>query len=186
MTFDALDRSLRGARRSRNLFALLSMILLAVVLLLSVTLAKATRTTILVPTRVSDGMVASGTVDTRYVEALALDAVYAFYNTSPNTTDRGRTIVERLASARDRSLLLETFDTIADDIRARKITTVFFISRLETQIDGLTIDVIGNLRTFIETEAINSKPVRVRVSLVKEASSARLASMRVMPEEGKS
>lgn len=183
MEFAALDRSLRTARRSRNIFALFTSVLLAIVLMLAVTLTKTTRTTVLVPTTISDGMVASGTVDMRYVEALALDAVYAFYNTSPNTTDRAREVVERLSSTRDRAALLEAFDKIASDIRARKITTVFFVSRLETNLDGMRIEVVGSLRTFIETKLITSKPVRVRVSLVREASSARLAAMEVVEEE---
>ena len=46
----------------------------------------------LVPSRVSDGMVAVGAVDARFVEALALDAVYAFYNVSPETASYGRRV----------------------------------------------------------------------------------------------
>ncbi|MEP2780809.1 MAG: TraE/TraK family type IV conjugative transfer system protein [Pseudoruegeria sp.] len=185
MEFSALNRNLKTARRTRNILALVSFSLLCVTLLLSLTLARTTRTTVLVPTRISDGMVASGNVDPRYVEGLALDAVYAFYNTSPETTERSRTTVERLASTRHRAKLLEAFDEIANDIRERDISTVFFVQKIQTNIRDLEITVVGNLKTFINTTEIHTRRASVKVALTREASSARLASMEVISDETK-
>jgi len=131
MNFESLNRNLKAARRGRNFLGLAVVCSLVVNLLLASALNTATRTTVLVPTRISDGMVSNGNVDLRYVEAVALDAVYSFYNASPNTADYGRTAIERIASTRNRPELLEAFDDVAEDIRNRRLTTTFFVSSIE-------------------------------------------------------
>lgn len=179
MSFEALSRQLRAARGLRNLFIVVSLLQLAVIVMLVSSYTQVQRTTVLVPSRVSDGMVAAGAVDARYVESLALDAVYAFYNTSPETADYGRRVVERLSSVRDRPELLEAFDKVATDIRERRISTTFFPERLDHDRDGLRIVVTGSLATFIETERVDRQPRVITLRFVQEASSVRLASMTV-------
>ena len=78
MTFDALNRQLRAARWQRSLFAVIALLLLISNLFLVGSYTQVQRTTVLVPSRVSDGMIAVGAVDARFVEALALAALYAF------------------------------------------------------------------------------------------------------------
>ena len=179
MTFEALNRQLRAARWKRTVFAMLAALLLVSNLFLVGSYTQVQRTTVLVPSRVSDGMVAVGAVDARFVEALAMDAVYAFYNTSPETASYGRRVVERLSSLRDRPGLLDAFDLVADDIRQRRISTTFFPDKVEHHESGLRIVVHGALATFIETQLVSRQSRIVTLSFVEEASSVRLASMEV-------
>lgn len=179
MTFDALNRQLRAARWQRSVFAVLALLLLVSNLFLVGSFTQVQRTTVLVPSRVSDGMVAVGAVDARFVEALALDAVYAFYNVSPETASYGRRVVERLASLRDRPSLLDAFDTVSNDIRQRRISTTFFPETVEHELTGLRVIITGSLATFIETQRVSREPRIVTLTFVEEASSVRLASMSV-------
>lgn len=173
----SMGRQLKSVRRQRSLLAAVSLILLVVVVLLAGTMSQVQRTTVLLPSRVSDGMVAVGAVDARYVEALALDAIYAFYNASPANASYGRRVVERLSSVRDRPLLLQNFDTVANDIRQRRISTVFYVEKLELDRDALNVKATGSLATFIETERVSVEPRTVTVTFVKEAASVRLAGI---------
>ena len=179
MTPAAMGRQLKSARRQRSLFLGTTLILLVIVLLLAGTMSQVQRTTVLLPSRISDGMVAVGAVDNRYVEALALDAIYAFYNTSPANAAYGRRVVERLGSLRDRPALLESYDAVAEDIRQRRISTVFYVEKLELDRDTLKVRAVGSLATFIETERVSIEPRVVTVSFVEEASSVRLSAMSV-------
>ncbi|MEO1563200.1 MAG: TraE/TraK family type IV conjugative transfer system protein [Pseudomonadota bacterium] len=172
-------RQLRSARGTRNVFILIALALLVANLMLVGSYTQIQRTTVLVPSRISDGMVAAGAVDSRYVESLALDAVYAFYNVSPETAAYGRRVVERLSSVRDRPRLLDSFDAVAEDIRERRITTTFFPERLDHDQNGLRIVVTGNLATFIETQRVTQEERVITLIFVEEASSVRLASMTV-------
>jgi conjugal transfer pilus assembly protein TraE len=131
MEFAALDRSVRTARRGRNLAVVLLVTMIGANALLGLRLLNQSNQVVLIPTQVSDGMVARGAVDKRYVEALALDAVYAMYNATPETLDYGRQVLDRLSSLRERSAILDQYDRIATDMRERKISTVFFPEKLE-------------------------------------------------------
>ena len=100
-------RQLRSSRGTRNLFIIISLVQLAVIVMLGGSYTQIQRTTVLVPSRISDGMVAAGAVDSRYVESLALDAIYAFYNVSPETAAYGRRGCDRLACVRDRPRVVD-------------------------------------------------------------------------------
>ncbi|WP_299969413.1 TraE/TraK family type IV conjugative transfer system protein [uncultured Roseobacter sp.] len=184
MNFDAMNRQLKVARRSRNVFAAFGMLLLVIVMLLSATLMTTHRTTVLVPSRVSDGMVSNGHVDPRYVEAIALDAVYSFFNSSPESTAYGRQALERIASIRTRPTLLDAYDEVADDIRERKITTVFFVNEIEHDWTALEVTVKGSLSTYIETSFVTREDREVVLRFAREASSVRLADFEVLVMEG--
>lgn len=182
MNFETLNRSLKAARRGRSFLALCCVLLLIVTVLLASALNTATRTTVLVPSRISDGMVSNGNVDIRYVEAIALDAVYSFYNASPETADYGRKAMERISSVRDRPDLLEAFDDVAKDIRERRLTTTFFVSSIDHDWTNLVVVVHGYLTTFIETKSTGRVAKSVRLTFVQEASSVRLSSMVVVED----
>ena len=179
MTFDSLNKQFRKQRKMTVFFMMTTVIMMIANLMLSGAYTQVERTTVLVPSRVSDGMVAAGAVDARYVESLALDAVYAFYNVSPETASYGRRVVERLSSLRDRPALLDAFDSVSDDIRDRRITTTFFPEQIDHDIDGLNVIVTGSLATFIETQRVSREPRVVTLQFVEEASSVRLARMSV-------
>jgi conjugal transfer pilus assembly protein TraE len=179
MTFDALNKKFRTSRKLMAFFMVTTVLLLVANLMLAGAYTQVQRTTVLIPSRISDGMVAAGAVDKRYVESLALDAVYAFYNVSPETASYGRKVVERLSSLRDRPQLLEAFDAVGEDIRERRITTTFFPERIDHDIDGLTVVVTGSLSTFIETHRVSRQSRVVTLKFVQEASSVRLSGMSV-------
>lgn len=177
MTFEALNRQLRVARFQRSVFAVTALLLLISNVFLAGSFAQVQSTTVLVPSRISDGMVAVGAVDVRYVEALAKEAVFAFYNVSPQNTDSGRDVVERLSGIRERAAMLEAFDQVAEDIRERRISTTFFLEKIEHDETGLKIAVHGQLTTFIEQHQISREPRVVTLEFVEQASSVRLARM---------
>jgi conjugal transfer pilus assembly protein TraE len=177
MEFAALDRSVRTARRGRNLAVVLLVTMIGANALLGLRLLNQSNQVVLIPTQVSDGMVARGAVDKRYVEALALDAVYAMYNATPETLDYGRQVLDRLSSLRERSAILDQYDRIATDMRERKISTVFFPEKLEHNYATYEIVVDGFLKTYVETTFVTSERRRILLRFVPQAGSVRLAAI---------
>ncbi|WP_171182245.1 TraE/TraK family type IV conjugative transfer system protein [Ruegeria sp. HKCCD8929] len=130
---------------------------------------------ILTPTHVRDGMVARGSVDKAYVEALALDTVYAMYNMSPNTIQYGRASLERLSGPVERAGILELYDRIAEDIRARKISTVFRPVKIEHNFEAYEVVVDGYLATYLETTQVSQEERRILVRFRPQAGSVRVS-----------
>jgi conjugal transfer pilus assembly protein TraE len=174
MNLQGLQKIVRRTRMQRNAILAVGCILLAVNALLGIRLFTQTNQVVLVPTNVSDGMVARGASDKRYIEALALDAVYGLYNASPASLDYGRAVIERIASVSERNNLLRHYDDVATDIRERDISTVFFPRQIEHNIDNLEVVVEGDLQTYLNTVLISVEPRRVLLSFVAEAGSVRL------------
>jgi hypothetical protein len=99
MDFATLSRRMKGAQRARNVVTLMLGVSIAANLLLTWRISQENTQVVLIPSRVSDGMVARGAADVRYIEALSLDAVYAMYTVSPATIRYGRDVIERISAA---------------------------------------------------------------------------------------
>lgn len=172
-----LQKRLRSAQISRLVFAGLSLLMLTMNVALTVKLFNTSNQVVLVPTSVTDGMVARGAVDVRFVEALALDATYALYNASANNLSYGRSVIERLASTGNRHKLLKRFDEVADDIRGRDISTVFKTRAIEHNRDELSLTVKGYLTTYLNNQYVTTEERWIHLQFVVEAGSARLAAI---------
>lgn len=177
MDFDRLNRQLKGARRRANVLFVFVGLLSVSVVALAMHIVTTTNQVVLVPSQISDGMVARGAVDQRYLEALALDAVYSFYNVSPENLSYGRTAIERISTASQRASLLERYDEIGEDIRLRRISTTFRPIKLTTNIPSLEIEVEGTLATYIDTTRTNEEPRKILVSFAQEGASVRVAGI---------
>jgi len=183
MNFDAMKRQLRSARLMRNVLAASTAVMTGVAGLLAFEIATQSHQVVLIPTNVSDGMVARGAVDKRYVEALALDAVYGLYNASPESLEYGRRVIERLASVGQRNELLKHYDEVAKDISDRDISTVFRPRTIEHNLSKLEVVVDGDLETFLNTVMVKTEPRRILLSFVTEAGSVRLARINKLEDE---
>jgi len=177
MDFLVMQRQLRAARRGRMAFGMTLGLMIAINGLLAAKLYFTSNQVVLVPSSLSDGMVARGAVDRRYMEALSLDAVYALYNVSPNTLSYGRQVIERVASVMERNSLLRRYDEVAEDIRDREISTVFAVERIEHNPEALEVIVEGRLQTFLDTVLVSIERRRIQLAFVLEAGSVRLAGI---------
>ena len=183
MDFENLKTSLARTRTQRNLAATVAIALLVANGFLAFDISRRSDQVILLPTTVSDGMVARGAFDKRYVEALALDAVYNLYNASPANESYGRMALGRLAAVRDRNTLLMKFDEIAQDMRDRDISTVFYPRSIEHNLERLEVVVDGDLQTFVNTVPISTEPRRLLLGFVPEAGSVRLSFVNILEVE---
>ncbi len=177
MDFPNLERALKATRTQRNFGFGLAAFLLATNGLLSIGIYSQSNQTVLVPTTIRDGMVARGAVDKRYIEALALDAIYGIYNASPANLPYGRAVIERLASVKERADLLRHYDEVATDIREREISTAFYPQKIEHNLDRLEVVVEGDLQTFLNTVMVSTEPRRILLRFVAEAGSVRLSGV---------
>lgn len=177
MNFDSLSRKMKAAQRARNGLAVVLAVSITANLLLSYHISQENTQVVLIPSKVSDGMVARGGADIRYIEALSLDAVYAMYTVSPGTIRYGRDVIERIAAAQDRARLLDSYDDIAEDIRLRRISTVFRPEKIEHNLARLQITVEGTLATYLDTTEVSNTRRRIMLTFVEEGSSIRLSRM---------
>lgn len=177
MDIIALQKKYNRRGAARNALLVTVGVLILANLFLSFRIFSQSNQVVLVPTHIADGMVARGAVDKRYLEALALDAIYALYNVSPNALDYGRTVIERIASVEERPRLLQQYDRIAGDIRARKISTVFLPQKIEHNFTRMEAVVTGRLQTYLETTQVSSEVRRILLTFKSEAGSVRLNSI---------
>lgn len=180
MNVSVLSRKMKQAQRARNVVTLFLGISIAANLALSYRISQTDSQVVLIPSRVSDGMVARGRADIRYIEALSLDAVYAMYTVSPATIRYGRDVIERIAAAPDRARLLSAYDDIAEDIRLRRISTVFRPGKIEHDLERLQITVDGSLATYLDTTEVTNGPRRIMLTFVEEGASVRLSRMELL------
>ncbi len=175
MDFHQLKSAVSRTRAQRNVALAVCAVMLATNALLAFDINARSNQVILVPTNVSDGMVARGAFDKRYVESLALDAVYSLYNATPATADYGRDVITRLAAVKDRNALLTKYDDITKDMRERDISTVFYPRTIEHNLDKLEVVIDGDLQTFVNTVPVTNEPRRLLLGFVTEAGSIRLS-----------
>ncbi len=169
--------------KQRNALFFSAMALLAVVVLLTLTVLQQQTRVVLVPSRVADGMVAFGAQDNRYIEAIALDVVYAVYNVTPSSLVHSRDVIERVTTAQHREHVLEVFDETSKDYERRKITTAFFPITISYQLANNRVVVEGQLKTFLNTTLVSTASKTVAVSFAIEAGSARVSGIKVLQED---
>lgn len=183
MNFQNMQRTLRQSRRAMVIAVVCATVLLIANFLLAIKVYSQSNQVVLVPTTVSDGMVARGAVDKGYIEALALDAVYAMYNTSPRTIEYGRNVLERLSGPGERAKIIDTYDRIATDITERKISTVFFPRKIEHNFAAYEVVVEGVLGTYLETTQVTREDRRILIRFKPQAGSVRLSSIGIISED---
>ena len=177
-----VSSQLRFARFARNLLALLLAMSIVANAALAIHISRQTNSVILVPSVVSDGMVARGSLDVAYLEQLAKDAVMSLYQLTPTTLGEGRAVIERVSSGETRSELLGHFDAIAKDIGSRKLSTVWRTVRLTTNLDALTVDVEGEFSTYVRNNFASSESRTIRVTFGPEGASAWVIGIESLEE----
>lgn len=183
MDFQVMQKRLKGAN-IRNVVLLSGFVLmLGANALLAAKIYTASNQVVLVPTSITDGMVARGAVDQRFVEAVALDAVYGLYNSSPTTLRYGRIVIERTASVKNRAGLLELYDEVAEDIRQREISTVFRPTQIEHNLGQLEVTVKGELDTYLSNVKVATERRNILLTFVVEAGSVRLSKINRIEEK---
>lgn len=180
----SLFQRYRAAQRQRNVLALCAVLLIIATCALSLRVASGFNQTVLLPTRVGDGMVAKGAVDRAYIEALALDTAQAMFTIHASTLDYDRQTLERVAHPSNRARLLEEFDAQAQIITDRKISTVFDSNQLTTDLSELRVIIDGFLTTYLDKMQIERAPKQVIVGFERQAGSVRVSHIRI--EEGSS
>ncbi|QEP30436.1 TraE/TraK family type IV conjugative transfer system protein [Pukyongiella litopenaei] len=183
MNYHHLNRRVQRQQRLIGVLSFKVVALVVVAALLALKIFTHSYQVVLVPTSVSDGMVARGAVDKGYIEALALDAVYAMYNVSPQTVEYGRSVLERLSGPGERAAILVAYDRNATDIAERKITTIFFPRKIEHNFAAYEVVVDGVLGTYLETTQVTREDRRILIRFKPQAGSVRLASIGKLTED---
>lgn len=175
MQVAVLEQKLIRLQRARNALGLVLIVMIFSNLLLAWQVLNTRSQMILVPSRVSDGMIAQGGGDVRYLESLALDAVQAMYTLSPATSDYSRSVIDRVANPTEREILLRRFDEVAEDIRKREISTVFMPEKIDHDLANLTLLVTGQFGTYLGTNKVGEERRAIRIVFAEFGGSVRIA-----------
>lgn len=174
MTPSNVSREITQARWMRNILFVLLVLSVTSNAALSVHMARQTNQVVLVPSVVSDGMVARGKIDVSYLEQLAKDVVSSLYQVTPSTLGEGRSVLERVASSGQRADILKQYDETAQDIKDRGLSTVWRHEKLSTDFDNLTVDITGQFETYVGTSFASEQKLTIRVRFGREGASARV------------
>lgn len=183
MQYAVMERAMLRLRRARNALGLVLILMIASNLLLVWQVLNTRSQMILVPSRVSDGMVAQGGGDIRYLEALALDAVQAMYTLSPATTSYSRSVIDRVSNPAEREVLLKRFDDVASDIKKREISTVFMPEKIDHDLGQLLLVVTGQFATYLGTNKVAEDRRVIRVAFAEFGGSVRVARIERLAEK---
>lgn len=183
MNFSKMEVAMTRLRRARNVLGIACGTLIGANLLLAWQVAQTHSQTILIPSRISDGMVAQGGGDVRYLEALSLDAVQAMYTLSPATTTYSRQVIERVANPVERGALLKRFDEVAEDISKREISTVFLPEKIDHDLVKLALKVTGQFVTYLGTTRVSEEHRVIQVTFSEFGGSVRVARIERLADQ---
>ena len=182
MDIIAVQRQYKSSQMQRNIIAIIALSLLLIIGVQAIALAKQRRSVVLIPSHVSDGMVAYGARDTRYIEAIALDTIYALFNVSPGSMEYSRLVLERVSAAAQREEVMKIWEKSTEDYVMRKISTTFLPHKIEYQLVSDRAVITGDLRTFIGNTMVNRVEKQIAVFFTPEAGSYRVSGIQEITE----
>lgn len=177
-----VQQKYKSAISQRNALFAMTLILLFLVSMLVFTVMSQKTRVVLVPSRVSDGMVALGAQDNRYIEAIALDVVYAMFNVTPASLRHNRAVIERVTSAQQREGVLAVFDDTSKDFERRNITTAFFPVSIAYELSSKRVRIEGQIKTFLNTTLVSVETKVLAVYFSEEAGSYRVSGIHEIKE----
>lgn len=178
-----LTKQHRSVQLQRNTLLALFAATLCIIFMQSVAMSRQKQSVVLIPSRVSDGMVAVGALDTRYIEAIALDTIYALFNVSQGTTDYSRIVLQRVTSADQRQAVMRIWETSIQDYQRRNISTTFLPLSIEYQLNLDRVLVRGDLRTFIGNTMVSNDAKTTAVYFTQEAGSYRVSGIQEINQD---
>ncbi len=183
MTPIELQKQFRSVQLQRNALMALIVGTLSIIFMQSIAMSRQKQSVVLVPSHVSDGMVAVGARDTRYIEAIALDTIYALFNVSQGTTEYSRNVLHRVTAADQLQEVLAIWETSIEDYQRRKISTTFLPLSIEYQLNLDRVLVRGDLRTFIGNTMVSNSEKITAVYFTQEAGSYRVSGIQEINED---
>lgn len=172
-----LERQYRSAQLQRNALMGVLIATLAIIFMQSVAMSRQKQSVVLIPSRVTDGMVALGAFDTRYIESIAMDTIYALFNVSQGTNDYSRTVLQRVTAADQLEEVLRVWETSVQDYDRRKISTTFLPHSIKYELEQDRVLVTGDLRTFIGNVMVSNTTKVTAVYFTREAGSYRVSGI---------
>lgn len=179
-----LEKQFRSVQLQRLVLLCVVGVTLGIILMQSVAMSRQKQSVVLVPSRVTDGMVALGALDTRYIESIAMDTIYALFNVSTGTNDYSRTVLERVTAADQRGEVLTAWERSIKDYDRRNISTTFLPHSVQYQLNLDRVLVRGDLRTFLGNAMVSNSQKVTAVYFTREAGSYRVSGIQeVNPDE---
>ena len=120
---------------------------------------------VLVPSVLSPNMMISNKgVSKDYLTYFAKDVVYLLLNVTPETTKSSKKALRRLIHPESFARIAKEFDGYIADIQSKEATLSFSITELDVDIDNLSVDVTGYLRTYVGSKQVSSDLKNYRVA----------------------
>ena len=179
-----VQQKYKSAVNQRNALFATTILQLLLMVMLVVTLMSQKTQVVLIPSRVTDGMVALGAQDNRYIEAIGLDVVYAMFNVTPSSLRHNRAVIERVTSAQQREVVLGVFDETSKDFKRRNITTAFFPVSITYELSLNRVRIEGQIKTFLNTTMVSVETKELAVYFSEEAGSYRVSGIHEIKEAG--
>ncbi|MCY4004420.1 MAG: TraE/TraK family type IV conjugative transfer system protein [Rhodospirillales bacterium] len=153
MQRDVLETGLRRARDARVALTALLVLSMTANLVLAVGLAKREAVTVLVPAVTGSAWeVGAGRAGQRYLEDMARTAAVTLLSLTPENAAHVREAAARLSHPSARGAISAWVASEARRMAGRDLASAFYPKRIEAEPEGLTVDVEGELATWIGRE----------------------------------
>ena len=157
-----------GIRRARDIRVALSALLalsMAANLALSVGLASREASTVLLPAVAGPVWeVGDGRASARYLEDMARTAAVTLLTLTPENAGHVRVAAARMSHASARGAIGAWVEAEASRMAGRDLATAFYPEKIEADTERLTVEIAGELVTWIGREEVSRADRRYRLA----------------------
>ena len=182
MRRETMETGLRRARDARVALAFLLVLSMAANLVLALGLAGREAVTVLVPAVTGPawevGAGRAGRAGQRYLEDMARTAAVTLLSLTPENAEHVREAAARLSHPSARGAISAWVAAEARRMAGRDLAAAFYPKRIEADPEGLTVDVEGELATWIGREESAREDKRYRLTFRLDAGTAGAGALR--------
>jgi len=142
----------------RNILFFVSVFMFIIIFLLTIKVFKQETTVVLVPNFFSTELKLSNKkVSDGYLEAMSRDVILTILNITPDNISYAQDSILTLIHSSSYGKIKEQFEVLKQDIKKRKVSTVFYPTQIITNSSNLTAEIEGELRTLLGKKEVNRK-----------------------------
>lgn len=168
----------------RNILFFVSVIMFIIIFLLSIKVYNSETTVVLVPNFFNSELKLSNKkVSDSYLEAISRDVILTMLNITPNNIKYAEDSILTLIHPSFYGQIKEQFNTLKQDIKKRKLSTVFYPSQIITNSTVLTSTITGELRTYIGKKEVSRRQTSYKLGYDYSAGKLSIINFYEMTKE---
>lgn len=186
MQFSVFKQNLQSILRQRNAFflALVMSLILNLVITSWAIMSSNQSKTVFVPLGLQDDFWLSGhAVSENYLSEMARYTSFLLLNLSKGNLQHNQQKILEVVHPSAYSSIQQQFQQLKNDIEKKNLATAYYIKEMSVEVGSLTVEVVGELVTFIGKQKLSPQKKSYQVQFDNSQKSLRLIEFKEMSEE---